>query len=254
MRTARVVGTLLLTLTILMTLGATAAAAASPIPVQGLLWTRPQLDTQTSRLRGVPAPVPWTGTYNVYRTGAFVTQKTDQWCVGASSQMMLNLINGTNDTSYAAQAALMAYARAHEIQPSSEPGADPRGWANTLTHAGAGAYKDQSFSSMDAALAYAAKRILLTGKPVGLLVGLGSHAWVMTGFAANHDPRLTSNYLVSSVYISGPLYPMQVAKLGYFDLKPDTRLSRAQMAQVFLPYREPGALHSWLGAWVIVAP
>jgi hypothetical protein len=107
---------------------------------------------------------------------------------------------------------------------------------------------------MDAALAFAAKRILLTGKPVGLLVGLGSHAWVMTGFAANHDPRLTSNYLVSSVYVSGPLYPLQVAKLGYFDLKPDSRLSRAQMAQVFLPYREAEGLHSWLGAWVIVAP
>jgi hypothetical protein len=254
MRTARVVGTLLLALTVLMTLGATAAAAASPNPAQGLVWTRAPLGLRTAGLRGVPPPVPWTGTYNVYRAGAFVTQKTDQWCVGASSQMMLNLINGTNDTSYAGQAALMAYARAHEIQPSSEPGADPRGWANALTHAGAGAYKDQSFSSMDAALAYAAKRILLTGKPVGLTVGLGSHAWVMTGFAANHDPRVTSNYLVSSVDVSGPLYPMQIAKLGYFDLKPDTQLSRAQLAQVFLPYREAGGLHSWLGAWVIVAP
>jgi hypothetical protein len=253
MRTARIVGTLLLTVTILLTLGATGAAAANPNPAPGLIWTRVQLGTQPSGLRGVPPPVPWTGSYNVYRTGAFVTQKTDQWCVAASSQMMLNLINGTNDSSYAAQAALMAYARAHEIQPSSEPGADPRGWANALTHAGAGAYKDQSFSSMDAALAFAAKRILLTGKPVGLTVGWGSHAWVMTGFAANHDPRLTSNYLVSSVYVSGSLYPMQIAKLGYFDLKPDTRLSRAQMAQVFLPYREPGGLHSWLGAWVIVA-
>jgi len=168
--------------------------------------------------------------------------------------MMLNLITSKNDTSYASQAALMAYARAHELQSASEPGADPRGWANALTHAGAGTYKDRSFSSMDAALAYAAKRILLTGKPVGLTVGLGSHAWVMTGFAATHDPRLTSNYLVSSVYVSGPLYPMQIAKLGYFDLKPDTRLSHAQMATVFLPYRATGGLRSWQGAWVIVAP
>jgi hypothetical protein len=148
----------------------------------------------------------------------------------------------------------MAYARAHELQPASEPGADPRGWANALTRAGAGTYKDQAFASMDAALAYAAKRILLTGKPVGLAVGLGSHAWVMTGFGANHDPRLTSNYIVSYVYVSGPLYPMQIAKLGYFDLKPDTRLSRAQMASVFLPYREAGGSRSWQGAWVIVAP
>ncbi len=254
MRTGRLVATLLLSLAILMTLGAATAAAASPNPAPGLTWTRTQLGLLTSGRRGAALPVPWTGTYNVYRSGAFVTQKTDQWCVGASSQMMLNLINGTNDTSYAGQAALMAYARAHELQPASEPGADPRGWANALTHAGAGSYRDQSFSSMDAALAYAAKRILLTGKPVGLTVGLGSHAWVMTGFAASHDPRVTSNYLVSSVYVSGPLYPMQIAKFGYFDLKPDTRLSRAQLAAVFLPYRAAGGLHSWQGAWVIVAP
>jgi hypothetical protein len=254
MRTARLVATLLLSLTILMTLGATAAAAASPNPAPGLVWTKTQLGLLTSGRRGEALPVTWTGTYNVYRTGAFVTQKTDSWCVGASSQMMLNLIIGTNDTSYAGQATLMAYARAHELQPASEPGADPRGWANALTHAGAGTYKDQAFASMDAALADAAKRILLTAKPVGLAVGLGSHAWVMTGFAANHDPRLTSNYVVSSVYVSGPLYPMQIAKLGYFDLKPDTRLSRAQMAAVFLPYREAGGSHSWQGAWVIVAP
>ena len=94
----------------------------------------------------------------------------------------------------------------------------------------------------------------MTGKPVGLTVGFGSHAWVMTGFTANRDPRLTGNFLVTSVDVSGPLYPMQVAKLGYFDLKPDTRLSHAQMAQVFLPYREAGGLHGWQGAWVIVAP
>lgn len=258
MRTTRRVATLLLSLTILMTLGATTVAAASPNPVAGRVWTKAEISANASGRQGVALPVslpvPWTGTYNVYRTGAFVTQKTDQWCVAASSQMMLNLVKGTNDTSYATQSALMAYARAHELQPASEPGADPRGWANALTHAGAGTYKDRSFSSMDAALAYAAKRILLTGKPVGLTVGLGSHAWVMTGFAANHDPRLTSNYLVSSVYVSGPLYPMQIAKLGYFDLKPNTRLSHTQIANVFLPYRAPGGLPSWQGAWVIVAP
>jgi hypothetical protein len=254
MRTARLTATFLLSLTFLMTLGATTAAAASPNQTTGFVWARTQLGLDTSGRRGAALPVTWTGTYNVYRTGAFVTQKTDQWCVGASSQMMLNLINGTNDTSYAGQATLMAYARARELQPASEPGADPRGWANALTHAGAGTYKDQALASMDAALAYAAKRILLTGKPVGLAVGLGSHAWVMTGFGANHDPRLTSNYIVSSVYVSGPLYPMQIAKLGYFDLKPDTRLSRAQMASVFLPYREAGGSRSWQGAWVIVAP
>ncbi len=255
MRTSRFVGTLVLAITIVLALGATAANAASPSPGQALTWTTGQVGTQAAGSRHTSLPVVrWTGSYDVYRTGAFVTQKTGQWCVGASSQMMLNLINKTHDTSYATQAALMAYARAHETEPASKPGADPRGWANALTHAGAGTYTDRTFPSMDAALAYAARRLLVTGKPVGLTVGFGSHAWVMTGFSANRDPRLTGNFLVTSVDVSGPLYPMQVAKLGYFDLKPDTRLSHAQMTQVFLPYRETQGLHSWLGAWVIVAP
>ena len=252
MRTFRFIGTLVLAMTIVLSLGATAADATSPSP---LVWTVGQVGAPAAGSRHtIPPVVQWTGSYDVYRTGAFVTQKTDHWCVGASAQMMLNLIRKTHDTSYATQAALIAYARAHELQSTAEPGADPRGWANALTNAGAGTYTDRSFASMDAALAYAARRLLITGKPVGLTVGFGSHAWVMTGFTANRDPRLTSNFLVTSVDVSGPLYPMQVAKLGYFDLKPDTRLSHAQMAQVFLPYRQAGGLRSWQGAWVIVAP
>ena len=252
MRTSRFIGTLVLATTIVLSLGATAADATSPSP---LAWTVGQVGAPAAGSRHtLPPVVQWTGSYDVYRTGAFVTQKTDHWCVGASAQMMLNLIRKTHDTTYATQAALMAYARAHETEPASKPGADPRGWANALTHAGAGTYAARTFPSMDAALADAARRLLITGKPVGLTVGFGSHAWVMTGFSANRDPRLTSNFLVTSVDVSGPLYPLQVAKLGYFDLKPDSRLSHAQMAQVFLPYRETQGLKSWLGTWVIVAP
>ena len=138
MRRARFITTILLALTILMTFGATAAAAASPNPALGPVWTGAQLAGQTSAREVVPTPIAWTGAYSVYRTGAFVTQKTGTWCVGASSQMMLNLIKKTHDTSYATQAALMTYARAHELQPTAEPGADPRGWANALTHSRAG--------------------------------------------------------------------------------------------------------------------
>jgi hypothetical protein len=246
----RSVAALTLSLALLTSFGMGAVAAASPTPILGPVALGAPIATRTL----TPAPVPWTGAVNVYRAGAFVTQKNDYWCVGASSQMMLNIINSKSDTSYATQAALMAYARSHEIEPSTKPGADPRGWANALTHAGAGIYRDYSFASMDAALAFAAKRIRLTGKPVGLTVGFGSHAWVMTGFVANRDPMVTANYTVSAVYVSGPLYPMQVAKLGYFDLKPNSRLTRAQMAEVFLPYRETQGLRSWLGEWVVVAP
>jgi len=250
MHARRLAVALTLTLAFVLSTSVTAVAAASPVsgPTR-TVWLTPVPPPTLP-----PTPLPWTGAENVYRTGTFVTQDTDYWCVGASSQMMLNIIEGKRDSTSATQSALMSYARSHEIEPSSKPGADPRGWANTLTHAGAGPYRDYSFSSMDAALAFAARRIRLTGKPVGLTVGFGSHAWVMTGFVATRDPATSSSFTVGAVYISGPLYPRQVAKLGYFDLKPDSRLSHAQMAEVFLPYRESEGLSSWLGKWVIVAP
>ena len=249
----------MLAVAVLISVGTTTAAAATPDPAprslptpQPIAWLAPIVAPIAKPAPFVPPP--WTGSYDVYRVGSFVTQKTDYWCVGASIQMMVNIVRKTSDSSYATQAADLAYARAHEIEPASKPGSDPRGWANALTHFGAGAYKDATFSSMNAALAFVAKRIRLTGKPVGLTVGAGSHAWVMTGFVANRDPAVTNNFSVSAVYISGPLYPNQVARYGYFDLKPDTRLSRDQMAQVFTPYREPQGWSGWTGKWVVVAP
>ena len=250
---------MMLAVAVLLSLGTTTAAAATPGPTpeqlpapRPIVWLAPIVAPVPSPAPFVPPP--WTGSYNVYRVGSFATQKTDYWCVGASIQMMLNIVRKTSDTSYATQAADLAYARAHEVEPASRPGSDPRGWANALTHFGAGVYRDSSFSSMNAALAFVAKRIRLTGKPVGLTVGFGSHAWVMTGFVANRDPATTNNFSVSAVFVSGPLYPHQVAKLGYFDLKPDTRLSRDQLAQVFTPYREPQGWSGWTGKWVVVAP
>lgn len=250
---------MMLAVAVLLSVGTTIAAAATPEPTTRPLPTPQPIAWWAPIGAPIPTPAPfvppaWTGSYDVYRAGSFVTQKTDYWCVGASVQMMVNIVRKTSDSSYSTQAADLAYARAHEIEPASKPGADPRGWANALTHFGAGVYKDSSFSSMNAALAFVAQRIRLTGKPVGLTVGAGSHAWVMTGFVANRDPAVINNFSVSAVYISGPLYPNQVARYGYFDLKPDTRLSRDQMAQVFTPYHEPQGWSGWTGKWVVVAP
>src|SRR5512144_1462679 len=47
---------------------------------------------------------------DLYREGVFVTQYRWTWCVGASSQMMLNIINGTSNTTFRRQKKLVTYA------------------------------------------------------------------------------------------------------------------------------------------------
>ena len=56
----------------------------------------------------------WNGRNDLYRRGAFSTQKTLTWCVGASVQIMLNEIRGANDQSRRNQKTYMRYARAHD--------------------------------------------------------------------------------------------------------------------------------------------
>ena len=59
---------------------------------------------------------------------------------------------------------------------------------------------------------YAAKRNRLTGKPVGLLVARGGHAWVMTGFQATADPALTSNYRLTYIKTRAPVAHAEVSQ------------------------------------------
>jgi hypothetical protein len=97
------------------------------------------------------------------------------------------------------------------------------------------------------------KRMRLTGKPVGLLVGAGSHAWVLNGFTATADPAMTDRYSVTSVSVMGPLWPRQVSRYGYFDLAPNTRLSIAAFANVLTRYHDK-IRTVWDGHYVVVLP
>ena len=46
-----------------------------------------------------------------------------------------------------------------------------------------------------------------TGRPVGLLVWRGRHAWVMSGFEATGNPASTGDFRVTRAIILDPLYP-----------------------------------------------
>ena len=196
----------------------------------------------------------WSGQFSIWRNGAFATQYLDASCVGATIQMTLNLANGARDHSKSHQLNYLAYAAANSKYPVTDGGADPQGWANALIHFGAG--NDWGWitsGTQQAALNVAAKQIRETGKPVGLLVHFGRHAWLMTGFQATADPATASDYTVTAAEVVGPLWPTGTLNGEHFDPGPGTWMSVSELARKFDAYVEPDQ-PIWYGKYVTVVP
>jgi short subunit dehydrogenase-like uncharacterized protein len=198
------------------------------------------------------AQTGWSGRYNLYREGVFVTQYTWTWCVGASAQAMLNIINDTSNDRYRRQRRLVQYAMNHDQHLNSNTGgSDAVGFARTLNHHGGGPYSVATARSFRVAVRRAVRRMRLTAKPVGLLVMGGRHAWVLSGFEATADPARTDDFEVTHVYVMGPLYPKQTR--GYYDMKPNTRLTLRQFRTPFRKFDDPDSPR-FVGYWVTVNP
>ena len=60
----------------------------------------------------------------------------------------------------------------------------------------------------------AALAIAETGKPVGLLVWRGRHAWVMSGFRSSTDPRTDPDARITARDRPGPAVPARLVRLG----------------------------------------
>jgi hypothetical protein len=194
----------------------------------------------------------WSGTYNLYRDGVFVTQYTWTWCVGASAQAMLNIIKDTSNTSRRRQKRLVTYAMNNDEHfDSNSGGSDAVGFARTLTRFGGGTYEPRVATTYRRAVRRAVKHIRRTGRPAGLLVKGGRHAWVLTGFDATADPARTNNFTITHVYVMGPLYPKQTK--GWYDLPPNTRLTWRQFKQPFRRFDDPDSPR-FIGYWVTVNP
>jgi hypothetical protein len=92
-----------------------------------------------------------------------------------------------------------------------------------------------------------------TGKPVGLLMWRGRHAWVMSGFRATGDP-LTMGTRVTAVYVEDPLYPYGSSVWGKSP-KPGAALSIAELGRQYVPRRTSNRFGSALsGKYVLVWP
>src|SRR5262245_12846691 len=171
--------------------------------------------------------------------GDYVAQTNFVQCVGASMQMMLNMINTKDDRTAKTQLRLQNIAR--ELSGSrtdgrQRKGASVRGWSAGLNQLGAGPYRLVGAATLDDALRLAAASIRQTNRPVGLLVWRGRHAWVMSGFKATADPLKTSNYKVTAAIVMDPLYPHGSSVWGPSP-KPRQALTPKLLGKQFVPRR-----------------
>jgi hypothetical protein len=201
-----------------------------------------------------PAPVPEPFALNLYREGDFVPQYTFDWCVAASIQMAHNLIDDTGGGTWADRAQqneLWEMARARSSD--SFNGANPFGWAQVLTEAGMGPYAVMSIPGYEEAVRTAARAITETGRPVGLVMWSGRHAWVMSGFESVGDPRQFPDFSVTGIRVLDPLYPYGSGQWGPSPA-PNALLTPEQLATQFV-VREPRRWSSGLAAgYLLVLP
>jgi hypothetical protein len=188
-------------------------------------------------LAGV-APVTAADGYrqDVARPADFVAQTNFVQCVGASLQMMINMIEPGRDRSAREQLRLQKLAR--KLSPprrdgSIRQGASVRGWVKVLHREVDQPYRLVGADSLNQAVRMAARAIDRTGAPVGLLVWRGRHAWVMSGFEATADPRETDAFEVTGIRVHDPLYPHGSTVWGTSP-KPNSLISPATLAEQFV--------------------
>jgi hypothetical protein len=190
------------------------------------------------------------------RRADYVAQTNLVQCVGASMQMMLNIIHSRNDRSAGTQLRLQKLAREWS-GPSRNgrirAGASVRGWAKGLTMVGGGPYQVVGANSIDEALLMAARAMRLTGRPVGLLVWRGRHAWVMSGFRATKDP-MRPGAKVTRAIVEDPLYPYGGSTTWGRSPRPGEALSVSELGQQFVRRRRSTLNPSLSNKYVIVMP
>ena len=194
-------------------------------------------------------------TLDLYRKGDHVPQYDRSWCVGASMQMMINMIEpGRPDRTRRTQARLYRFARRVDPWVETRPGASVYGWSEGLEKLGHGRYDELMAPTLQGILRRAAKRMRSTQRPVGLLVWDGEHAWVMSGFRATADPALTDDFKVTHVWVEDP-WTGRVSRAWGAGLEAHTLLTTRQLRADFVRYStDHPRRHDRAGKYVIVAP
>ena len=186
----------------------------------------------------------------------YVGQTNLVQCVGASMQMMLNMMTTRDDRTPATQLRLQRLARAWS-GPSRNgrirQGASVRGWARGLTMVGGGPYQVVGKDTVQEALLTAARAMRTTGRPVGLLVWRGRHAWVMSGFRATRDPLLPGARVTAAI-VEDPLHPFGDSTTWGRSPRPGEALSVGELSSQFVRRRQSTLTPSLSGKFVVVLP
>jgi hypothetical protein len=175
---------------------------------------------------------------DLYTPAAFVSQATTTFCIPASLLTMMNMIDGRSVDSFAAQERLYDQARRFSTWRLRGDGAEAEGWARTLNDHGYGPYVVHVSRTRTAAIATAARALRQTGRPVGLMMWRGAHAWVMSGFRATADPRVSSDFRVTHVVVSDPWYP-RVSSIWGPSRPPDAVVPADELGDDFLAFDRP---------------
>ena len=197
----------------------------------------------------------------------FVRQYDPNWCVAASMQMMLNIVlPRKNDATLKTQTALIELARSFKRtgswpSGSTKPptttfkprGASGRGWAMGLTKLGAGPYRVTSAATFEAALELVALAIRKTGRPAGISVWKGTHAWVVSGFEATADPASQESFQVTALIVMDPWYPGSTRAYGASP-KPMTTMPVRELKKEYLPWSRPNRTSPNTGRYVLLIP
>jgi hypothetical protein len=220
------------------------------------------------QLRPRPSAGPFS--MNLYRSGDFVSQLTEYWCVSASAQTMINIMApGKADRSRAFQLRLHKHARRldqdeDDLERRREMGQvhwrnalhglGLTDWAELLNVRGYGPYEVDRARTRKHAIRKAARAIRLTGKPAGLVVWRGAHAWVMSGFEATADPAYTNRYKVTKAFIQDPWYPA-ISSIWGASRPPNAGVSVRALGQDYLRYDRPGRRHPKRdGRYMLILP
>ncbi|HEU0236073.1 MAG TPA: hypothetical protein VFR14_06485 [Candidatus Limnocylindrales bacterium] len=241
---------LVISLVLVAACGASAAPAASPIPVaptevsddvrgeaSPAAAASPRAPS-ASAAPAIPSPSPAPPTpqpepfaLNLYREGDFIGQYTFEWCVGASVQMTLNILRPEDDRSRLTQQRL--WERARDLSDSPFGGANPVGWVPLLNELGIGDWRLVSVPTLEEAVRQAAAAIRATNRPVNLVMWRGRHAWVMSGFTSLGDPAATDAFEVTGVHVLDPLYPHGSTLWGASP-EPNSLLTPAELGEQFV--------------------
>ena len=199
----------------------------------------------TTRLR--PRPKPGAFSMNLYSKGDFLSQQTTFWCIPSSTQTMMNIMDeGQPNRSRSLQARLYRIGDnleedgsvSDEVEPDDFRGMGISEWVGLLNRFDYGPYELGRAKTRQNALKKAARLMRKTGKPVGLVVWQGAHAWVMSGFTATADPAYAKDFTVTSVWVQDPWFP-RVSSIWGPSRPPNSKVTASALGQDYVPYDRP---------------